>query len=128
MGWFFGLFGGEKEKTSEEKKEPSVLEAVGLNKHTLADIGEVVINGRNALTVEEESKKAEKKNQTETQVAAHENQTETQVAAPVIGMGLKARFALCAENITDENNPYQARDAARENVNPALLDNGMAYA
>lgn len=117
MGWFFGLFGGEKEKTSEEKKEPSVLEAVGLNKHTLADIGEVVINGRNALTVEEESKKAE-----------HKNQTESTVEEPVIGIGLKARFALCAENITDENNPYQARDAARENVNPALLDNGMAYA
>ena len=115
MGWFFGLFGGEKEKTSEEeKKEPSVLEAVGLNKQTLADIGKV-LGGQNALTVEEESKKAE-----------HENQTETQVATPVIGIGLKARFALCAENITDENNPYQARDAARENVNPALRDNGMA--
>ena len=127
MGWFFGLFGGKKEKTSEEKKEPSVLDAVGLNKQTLADIGKV-LGGQNALTVEEESKKAEHENQTETQVAAHENQTETPVAAPVIGIGLKARFALCAENITDENNPYQARDAARENVNPALLDNGMAYA
>ena len=114
MGWFFGLFGGEKEKTSEEEKEPSVLEAVGLNKQTLADIGKV-LGGQNSLTVEEESKKAE-----------HKNQTESTVEEPVIDMGLKARFALCAENITDENNPYQARDAARENVNPAWRDS-MAY-
>ena len=103
MGWFFGLFGGEKEKTSEEKKEPSVLEAVGLNKQTLADIGKV-LGGQNALTVEEESKKAE-----------HKNQTESTVEEPVIGMGLKARLALCAENITNE--------VTQENLNSAWLAN-----
>ena len=108
MGWFFGLFGGEKEKTSEEKKEPSVLDAVGLNKQTLADIGKV-LGGRNALTVEEESKEAKDENQA--------------------SMGLDARLASCSERITNENNPYQARDAARGNVNPALRDNNdMAYA
>ena len=103
MSWFFGLFGGKKEKTSEEKKEPSVLGAVGLNKQTLADIGKV-LGGRNALTVEEESKEAEKK-----------NQMETQVAAPVVGMGLYARLASCSERITNE--------VTQENLNSAWLAN-----
>ncbi len=107
----------KKEETPQEKGALATIgEAVNINKQTLADIGKV-LGGRNALTVEEESKEAK-----------DENQTKTQVAAQVVGMGLYARFALCAENITDENNPYQARDAARENVNLALRDNnGMAY-
>ncbi len=99
----------KKEETPQEKGALATIgEAVNINKQTLADIGKV-LGGRNALTVEEESKEAKDENQA--------------------SMGLDARLASCSERITNENNPYQARDAARGNVNPALRDNNdMAYA
>lgn len=63
MGWFFGLFGSEKEETPEGK-EPSVFEKVG---QVLVDFGKV-FGGQDAATVQkerEETNAQKKENQAE---------------------------------------------------------------
>ncbi len=68
MGWFLGLFGGKKEKTSEEEKEPSVFEKVG---QVLVDFGKV-LGGKYAATVEQERE--------ETNAQKKENQAEEELS------------------------------------------------
>ena len=106
MSWFFDLFGGEKEKTSEEKKEPSVLGAV---KEVAAETAEVLLSG-DAM---------KSSSSTDTKTGTDESLT----------MGLNGRFhALCkkgnAQDITDPQNPYEQRDVTRGVLN----SNDMAFA